>query len=266
MKIQVEKVLPNPEQPRTLFDDEELDGLAQSLKETGLVQPIVVEKEGEHYILIDGERRWRAAKLLNWLEIEAHVRKNGDRGGSRLVDALVANVQRSGMGYVDEAKAYEKMVKELGGIEAVCSKVGLSNATIYSRLDLLKLDEVVQELYNKKKLPMDLSIIAGLKTLTPEQQRLVATTAVTRGWKGTTILRSISMRKQRQIKQRTRREIVFSGKFNALTFVRQKLPANIRSAAHETCESCALFAEACEAICRECPLPDFLKRLTKEPS
>ena len=75
MKIPIEKVLPNPDQPRTIFDEMELHALAQSIQNNDLIQPIIVEPAGDQYILVDGERRLRAVKILEWKEIEAVVRK-----------------------------------------------------------------------------------------------------------------------------------------------------------------------------------------------
>src|ERR1700690_145444 len=118
--IPVSKILPNPDQPRTIFDEKKLAGLAQSIKENGLVQPVVVEQVGEEYILVDGERRWRGVKMLGRGTIEATMRKaSNHKGNERLTLALVANVQRSNMGPVDEGKAYEKLYKQLGTLQKV---------------------------------------------------------------------------------------------------------------------------------------------------
>ncbi len=199
MKIRVDQILPNPEQPRTIFDEYELHSLAQSIKETGLIQPIIMEAEGDQYILIDGERRLRAAKILELPDIEAVVRQPAKSNGKeRLTQALVANIQRSQMGYVDEAKAYQILLDELGSIEAVCDKTGMSTATISGRLALLEFAPLVQKMYNLKKLPFDLSLLAALKRLGPEDQETVASHAATRGLRTTSILRAIT----KMIKQR----------------------------------------------------------------
>lgn len=114
--IAIDQIVPNPEQPRTLFDEGELQLLAQSITANGLIQPIVVEPAGDGYILVDGERRLRACQSIGWTEIEAHVRAATNHGGQeRLAHALVANIQRAGMGPVDEALAYRKLVKKWGG-------------------------------------------------------------------------------------------------------------------------------------------------------
>ena len=104
--IAINRIFPNPDQPRTVFDQEELEGLAQSIKENGLIQPIVVEQAGDCFILVDGERRWRACQLAGLVHIEAVIRPASNHNGiQRLTHALVANIQRSSMGAIDEAHA-----------------------------------------------------------------------------------------------------------------------------------------------------------------
>ena len=127
MNIPINKIRPNPRQPRTIFDAAELEQLAQSIRENGIIQPIVVEQDGEWFTLIAGERRWRAAKLAGLTEMEATVRaRSNHRGTQRLAHALIENVQRSAMGPVDEARAYQELVDELGSADAVAKKVGQS--------------------------------------------------------------------------------------------------------------------------------------------
>ena len=95
MQVPVSMIIPNPDQPRTVFDQADLEGLAQSLKEDGQLQPAAVEGpvEGGFYVLLDGERRWRAARKLGWESIEANVVKSrSDDGTGRLVMALVGNL------------------------------------------------------------------------------------------------------------------------------------------------------------------------------
>ncbi len=129
MNIPINKIRPNPRQPRTIFDADELQELAQSIRENGIIQPIVVEQDKDGYTLVAGERRWRAAKIAGMKEIEAVVRPpSNHRGSQRLAHALIENVQRSAMGPVDEARAYQELVNELGTADAVAKKVGVSTA------------------------------------------------------------------------------------------------------------------------------------------
>ena len=103
MKVPVQSVLPNPDQPRTIFDQAELEGLAQSIRETGLIQPIVVEQAGDQYILVDGERRWRAHQLAGLTEIEVVVKPSTNHNGAeRLTRALVARRPERDTGREDQ--------------------------------------------------------------------------------------------------------------------------------------------------------------------
>jgi ParB family chromosome partitioning protein len=269
MKIPVNKVLPNPDQPRTVFDQAELDGLALSIKENTLIQPIIVEKAGDQYILIDGERRWRAHKINGADTIEAVVRESVKNNKDRLTHALVANVQRSAMGPVDEAHAYKKLVDELGSVDATAAKVGVSSATVSMRLDLLGFHEVVQKLFNLKRLPLDLSVTSALKRLKPEQQARLATTAATRNWSAPSILRMVARETKEKGKptyvQKHRRPKVYEpvgDHFDALAMVTnaKKLTPALMAASRATCRACSLFDEASPIICKQCPLPDLLNR------
>lgn len=277
MKIPVSKVFPNPNQPRTVFDIDELKSLAQSIMENDLIQPIVVEQDGDgNYFLIDGERRWRAHQLAGLDEIEAVIRQKKTASGTeRLTQALVANVQRAAMGFIDEAEAYRELVEKLGGLDAVAQRTGVSKATIQARLSLLELAPDVQKLYNLKKLPFDLSVIATFKRLKLEDQARLGLMAVSRGWRTESILRSgramFSGRKKRTVITAPKKAAVEepTGKFDALAMLEARgygkkardLPAATRQAARATCKDCLLYAEASAVMCRECPLPDFLKRL-----
>ncbi len=108
-QIPVDHIRTNPDQPRTHFDDESLEELAGSLKEVGLLQPIVVTGDGEDFVLIAGERRWRAAKRAGLHVISAVVRETSGR--STLVEALVENVQRQDLTPLEEAHAYQQLLE-----------------------------------------------------------------------------------------------------------------------------------------------------------
>jgi ParB family chromosome partitioning protein len=270
--IKMKDILPNPDQPRTVFEKADLEGLAQSIKNNTLIQPIVVEFESGKYIIVDGERRFRACQLLGMTEIEAVVRPiSAKKGKARLARALVANVQRSAMGPVDEARAYQELVKELGSHEAAAERVGVSDATVSMRLSLLEFPEVVQKIFNTKNIALDIGVIARMKALSTDQQIQVATIAASRGLSAKNIKMlcgKISKgSKGKAYKQRAPRqapEIKLVGNhFNALAMVTdlKLIPPPITSAAVATCKACPLYDEASQAVCRQCPLPDLLNRL-----
>lgn len=263
--IPVESILPNPDQPRTIFDEEEMRGLAQSIKQNGLIQPIVVEDVGgEKYVLIDGERRLRAVRLLGWVFIDAVVRPPSEGASDKLMRALVANVQRSQMGFVDEAKAYQRLESELGSVAAVAEKVGVGANLIYSRLRLLQLAPAVQEFYNLRQLPFDLSVISVFERLSADDQERLASIAVTRGLRVTSILRTgarllpkdkTSTPPGKPSKAKTR------GHFNALALVDGKPTGPVKAAAIATCKACPVYKDASPKVCGHCPLPNFLNIL-----
>jgi len=143
--VSVDDISPNPAQPRSRFDDEALEELAASLKEVGVLQPIVVTRGESGYVLIAGERRWRAARRAGLRVIPAVLR--GSAGDSTLVEALVENVQRQDLTPLEEAHAYQQLLENYGmNQEQVASRVGKSRPTISNTLRLLQLPDDVQEM------------------------------------------------------------------------------------------------------------------------
>lgn len=273
MQIAIDKISPNPDQPRTVFDEDELLGLAQSIQENGLIQPVVVEKHGSQFLLVDGERRWRAVKLLGWPSIEAVVRPaSNHRGEQRVTQALVANVQRSQLGPVDEARVYQRLMKDLKSQDAFAARCGVSNATISSRLALLSLPEPVQKVFNLGRVAMDLGTMARLKRLTAQQQEEIVLAGAARGWKGqaysTAISRALkqSGTKYKPRSPRAEPQEKITGHYSALALVEstEGLSPAIVGVARKTCQACPLYEEASRMVCKQCPLPDFLNRLQKE--
>jgi ParB family chromosome partitioning protein len=143
--VPVDRIKANPDQPRSRFDDEALEEMAASMKEVGVLQPIVVTGDERGYVLIAGERRWRAAKRAGLSEIPAVVREA--TGRSTLVEALVENVQRQDLTPLEEAHAYQQLLENYGMTqEQVADRVGKSRPSISNTLRLLQLPSAVQEL------------------------------------------------------------------------------------------------------------------------
>jgi ParB family transcriptional regulator, chromosome partitioning protein len=143
-EVPVELIGPNPRQPRAEFDEEALQGLAASIREVGLLQPIVVRETPEgKYELIAGERRWRACRLAGLTQIPAIVRPTGD--DSLLIDALVENIQREDLDPLEEAAGFRQLVDDFGAThEEVARRVGRSRAAVTNALRLLSLAPEVQ--------------------------------------------------------------------------------------------------------------------------
>jgi ParB family chromosome partitioning protein len=153
LSLPIEAIERNPEQPRKRFDEERLEELAASIREHGVVEPILVRKEGGHYRIVAGERRWRAAQRAGLKEIPAVVREATEREAFEL--ALVENLQRADLNAIEEAEAYEVLVRDHGLTqEAIAQRVGKERSTVANALRLLKLPEDVRDVVRGGQLDM----------------------------------------------------------------------------------------------------------------
>jgi ParB family chromosome partitioning protein len=143
----------NPEQPRKRFDDAKLEELAASIRQHGIVEPILVRKEGGGYRIVAGERRWRAAQRAGLKEVPAILREATDREAFEL--ALVENLQRADLNAIEEAEAYEVLASDHGLTqEEIATRVGKERSTVANALRLLKLPEEVREVVRSGQLDM----------------------------------------------------------------------------------------------------------------
>lgn len=143
-EISIDKISPNREQPRRIFDETALEELAESMKQLGVIQPIVLAKDGDYYKIIVGERRWRAAKIAGLKKIPAIIKDLDETSAYEI--ALVENLQRENLNLIEEARGYRKLVDIFGlSQEDVAQKVGKSRPTVTNALRLLNLDERVQQ-------------------------------------------------------------------------------------------------------------------------
>jgi len=146
IEIEVEKIKPNPYQPRESFDEKRLSGLAESIKEKGMIQPVVVRKKQDGFEIVAGERRLRAAKSIGLKLIPAIIME-GLSKQSMLELTLVENVQREDLNPIEEAKGYKRLLEECGLTQKELSKrVGKDRSSIANTLRLLNLPEEVQKL------------------------------------------------------------------------------------------------------------------------
>ncbi len=142
--IPVEQIQPNPQQPRDVFEPEAFQELVHSVKEFGVLQPIVVRPAGDGFQLIMGERRWRASKEAGLAEIPAIIRETSDE--NLLRDALLENLHRSDLNPLEEAAAYKQLLEDFGITqEQLADKLGRSRPQITNTLRLMKLPVMVQE-------------------------------------------------------------------------------------------------------------------------
>lgn len=177
LEVDIDLVEPNSLQPRTNFDEERLEELAQSIRANGIIQPILVRRTGgERYQLVAGERRWRAAQRAGLQRIPCVVR---DIPEDKVLElALIENIQRQELNAIEEAHAYKRLIETLGLTqEMVAQRVGRDRTFITNYLRLLRLPEDVQRLVEQEKLTTGHArALLGIDD--PEVQRKLAQTII----------------------------------------------------------------------------------------
>lgn len=153
LELAVGDIMPNALQPRRRFDDEKMQELVQSIREHGVVQPVLVRRRGEKYELVAGERRWRAAQVAGLRAIPAVVRDLSDAEAMEV--ALIENLQREDLNAMEEAEAFDKLGKEFSLTqEEIAARVGKSRPHIANTLRLLQLHRSVQDMVRSGALGM----------------------------------------------------------------------------------------------------------------
>lgn len=281
MEIPIDRILPNPEQPRATFDSEAMAGLISSVKEHGVINPIAVEgphmgADGEeYYVLVDGERRWRAAKLAGLATIPAGVRPamNGQGSERRLVMAIVANIQRADMNPIEEAKAYARLQAQGMTKNKIALLVGRSTLNITSRLRLLDLDVEIQEKIASGDLPKDMRVADALMAVPDRAARVKLAARMARPGvsikaietactKMSGILRSEATPAGEKMKlpavdvglSRAHRERKELPNWDMMVVQKRVPPWKVvRESALRVCDDCPLREVASEKTCRDCP-------------
>ena len=143
--LNIDEIEPNREQPRKQFNEDSLIELAESIKQFGVIEPLVVQKRDEFYEIIAGERRWRAARLAGLKEIPVVIKNYTEK---EIVEiALIENIQRENLNPIEEAMAYQRLMKEFSmKQDEVASRVSKSRTAVTNSMRLLKLDQRVQEM------------------------------------------------------------------------------------------------------------------------
>lgn len=150
-EIEIDLITPGEQQPRTSFDEAKLQELAQSIRASGIIQPLLVRRRGGRFELVAGERRWRAAQLAGLSRVPAIVREIPDENLLEL--ALIENIQRQELNAIEEANAYKRLIESLGLTqEEVASRVGRDRTFITNYLRILKLPTEIQTLLEQEKL------------------------------------------------------------------------------------------------------------------
>jgi ParB family chromosome partitioning protein len=163
LRVPLNKVRPSLLQPRKQFSEESLRELADSIREQGIVQPLIVRPRGDTFELIAGERRWRAAQLLNLPEVPIITREADDRAVLEL--ALIENLQRENLNAIEEAQGYSQLAEQFQLTqEEISAKVGRSRAVVANALRLLKLPSSVQDFVRRGQLSVGhAKVILGLE-------------------------------------------------------------------------------------------------------
>jgi ParB family chromosome partitioning protein len=152
-ELEIEQLKPNPLQPRLKFDKESLDDLARSIKESGVLQPVIVVSEGNHYRIVVGERRWRAAQKIGLRKIPSLIRSMPKV--QQLEASLVENLQREDLNPLEIALAYQKLAQELDYTQQeIAEKVGKDRASVANYLRLLTLPKEIQDNLADRKISM----------------------------------------------------------------------------------------------------------------
>jgi len=150
-EIEIDLIRPGEQQPRNTFDEAKLQELAQSIRATGIIQPLLVRRRGGLFELVAGERRWRAAQMAGLMRVPAIVREIPDENLLEL--ALIENIQRQELNAIEEANAYRRLIESLGLTqEEVAQRVGRDRTFITNYLRILKLPNEIQTLLEQEKL------------------------------------------------------------------------------------------------------------------
>lgn len=178
--VPIENIVPNPYQPRKFFDEEKIEELADSIREKGVLQPLIVTRQENHYEIISGERRFRAAKLIGLTEIPVIVRDAEPKEVLEL--AIIENVQREDLDPIEEASAYQELIEQFGYTqEDVALKIGKDRATISNTLRLIKLPAKIKELLQSGRLSEGHArALLGMPEI--EKQIYFAERVVEEGW------------------------------------------------------------------------------------
>ncbi len=276
--IPIDRIYPNQEQPRKHFERAALRSLATSIREQGVLQPISVIRVGDEYILVDGERRLRAARMAGLKEIPAQVR-DGEMPQARdmLLMAMVANVQREDLNPIEEGEAYQRMYQEFGMSQTeIARKTGVSLSRVNGRMQLLDLDAPIQDLIAEKRLHRDVGLAKELLKVPDTETRIKLAEGLAKS--GANLDKSI------EAVRKVNRSLIGEYEYGtpALSYGKrkagvEKLPLPewdalyqlnrvppwqvVTEAAMGTCDNCGLRPVASEENCGQCPAVELLRRM-----
>jgi len=203
VELPIDAIAPNPQQPRKDFDDKALRDLSASLRQSGVLQPVVVRRLGDGYQLIVGERRWRAAKLAGITRIPAVIREVSDAQSLEL--ALVENLLREDLNPMEEAEAYQRLLAEFGWTqEELAQRVARDRSSVANCLRLLKLPELIQADLRAGRLTMG-HARALLSLDSPAEQLRLREQILAHSWSVRTTEEGVQAKRARPARRQLRR-------------------------------------------------------------
>ena len=203
VELPIDAIAPNPQQPRKDFDDKALQDLSASLRQSGVLQPVVVRRLGDGYQLIVGERRWRAAKLAGITRIPAVIREVSDAQSLEL--ALVENLLREDLNPMEEAEAYQRLLAEFGWTqEELAQRVARDRSSVANCLRLLKLPELIQADLRAGRLTMG-HARALLSLDSPAEQLRLREQILAHSWSVRTTEEGVQAKRARPARRQLRR-------------------------------------------------------------
>lgn len=196
LEISIDEIIPNPYQPRKALGEESLEELANSIRQHGLLQPIIVRKVEEGYEIVAGERRYRAAKIAGLHKVPAIVKEVSDEESMEY--ALIENLQREDLNPIEAASALKLLMEKFGLTqEEVADKIGKNRSTVANLLRLLKLPQEVQDMLSEGKISMG-HARALLSLDDPEEQKRLALEVVNRSLTVRDVEREVSKRHEKE--------------------------------------------------------------------
>jgi ParB family transcriptional regulator, chromosome partitioning protein len=214
VELPVDSIAPNPKQPRKDFDDKALQDLAASLRQSGVLQPVVVRRLGEGYQLVVGERRWRAAKLVGMARIPAVIREVSDAESLEL--ALVENLLREDLNPMEEAEAYQRLLAEFGWTqEELAQRVSRDRSSIANCLRLLKLPELIHADLRAGRLTMG-HARALLSLDSPAEQLRLREEILAHSWSVRATEEGVQAKRVRPVRRPLRRSVDLAAVEDAL--------------------------------------------------
>ena len=275
----IDSIWPNPDQPRKSFSVQELKSLGQSIQENSLIQPVVVYKNGDgFYHLIDGERRWRAAKMIGMKYISSVVRDGPPQEDEKGLLATVANMQREDLTPIEEATAMQQMKDKGMSTTVIAHRLGISYPKVANRLALLKLDQEIQELINQGKMATDRRVTDALLSIEDPEHRVKLASKLARTGVNIQSVVTACEKFNAALQSQPAGEHVPSLHYAAKHSGKVDLPkwnilkqagkvppwSEVEKAATTICDRCPLRETASSVVCKDCPAVLMISQMIKQ--